>query len=727
MAGRNKKVIETGRKSAGKQDSKASTAVTQSTFSSPSEQDEAKTEHNAREFKIRSVEVEKAHEAEPAEEIAEHLNHSALAGDIEEQLEKAGCLDLLAIDVMSIELGRELLLDPQDGAKLKKQCDTVRRHIESEMGIIVPEVMFRNNCRLKSNAYSIYIREIEAARGELIAGSILAIGPEEKLMRLPGEVNTHRKNGLPGKWISESIRSKAERLGCLIIEPAGIIASHLGDVCRRHASEFLGYQEVHALLERCRKKHPEAVKRVCPALLPIRTIRKILQNLVRESVSVSNLVTILEALAINAGETQNVEKLTEYARTALSKEICRDHMDSRGEIYAITLDQDTENNLSSMLIEENGETFIDGDNDEVRAFLCALGEKAAICSKNMSLPIIVCSPALRPALWKLALKSHPDIVVLSRGEIASGVKVIDWLEKEEDTDDSPESGIQLGKWPASYREVIEWLKKEEEKETLVAVVFDIRLEKWLASFVIYDGGKYDIKLDEYACEIIISAIEKGIGAIEGSAGSIPILLSSIMYYVISSSEGGGRLRGKLQERFPTLRFSFRDELSSFKTLYRNLINISVNEEMLGYHQKPTAQLDEWLTRIVDKKAVIALTTDIKLEKWLASFVFYNGERYDIKFDEEAEETLIRAIEKGFDMIESREDSIPIFTSTILYFIIYSSEGGVKLNKKIQERFPRVFFSFRDGHSFFNTFISSIGRICIDAKPPLLEPDSTASS
>ncbi|MGV8120471.1 MAG: FHIPEP family type III secretion protein [Candidatus Xenobiia bacterium LiM19] len=690
MAGRKKKVIAAGCKSAGK----------------------------------------KAHENEPAAEIAEYLSSYALAEDVEEQQEKAKCLALLAIDTMSIELGIELkfLLDPEYGANLKKQCDTVRRHIESETGIAMPEVMFRDNYRLKPDAYSIKIREIEAAQGELIGGHMLAIGPKEKLIRLPAEVTTHRQYGAPGKWITKELSSRAERLGCVIIDPENIIAGHLGDVCRSHAAEFLGYQEVHALLERCRKKHPEAVKRVYPTLLPLCTIRKILQGLVRESVSIRALAAILNTLARYAGKTQNVEKLTEYARTALSRDICSEYANSRGEIYAIVLDQDTENTLSSLQREEDGETFIDENTDEVRSIMTSLGEKAAICSNKMSLPIIVCSPAIRPALWKLGAKSHPGIVVLSRDEIAPDTTVIEWLvEKEDLAAGAPASDVRLEKWPAASTEVIEWLKKEEEKETLAAVVFDIRLEKWLASFVVYDGEKYDIKLGEYACEILIKAIAEGIEALEGSVGSIPIFLSSIMYYVINSSEGGSRLRGTLQERFPTLRLSYRDERSSFKTLYRNVINISVNEEMLGYHPKPTAQLDEWLTQIEDKKAVIALTTDIQLEKWLASFVFYNGVRYDIRLDAEAEETFINAIEKGIDMIESEEDSIPIFTSSILYYIIYGSEGGFKLNKKIQERFPRVFFSYRDGHSFFNTFISSMGKLSIDTEPSVHKPDAAASS
>ena len=678
------------------------------------------------------VEGEKTQEDEHVADIPEYLNLSALTEDTEEQQEKIKCFDLLSIDAISIEVGRGLLplLKPKEGAELKKQCSSILRHIELELGIVMPGVRFRDSCHLKPGAYVIKIREIEAAEGAVMPGCFLAMGPKERLMRFPGEITTNHNDDLPGKWIANNLRSRAERLGCTLIDPVNVIAGHLGDVCRSHAAEFLGFQEVHILLEKCRKKHPEAVDRVYPALLPLRKIRKILQSLVRESVSIRDLATILEALAMNAGDTQNVEKLTEHVRTALSRESCREYMNSRGEIYAIVLEPEMEKTLTSLLREEDRETFVDEDTDEARSILSLLGEKVALCVEKGALPVIVCEPSVRPALWKLLVKLHSGIVILSRSEIAPDTKVIDWLKnvKEEVTTGGPASGIRLEKWPASFTEVIEWLKKEEEKETLIALVFDIRLEKWLASFVFYDGERYDIKLDEYACEILINAIEKGIGELESSAGSIPIFLSSILYYIINSSEGGSKLDEKLQERFPTLRLSYRDERSLFKTLYRNVRKISFNGEMQGYSQKQTVQLDKRMTGIEDKKAVVALTMDIKLEKWLASFVFYNGVRYDIKLDENAEETFIKAIGKGIDMIESPEDSIPIFISSILYYIFNSSEGGSKLNKKIQERFPRIFISYRDGHSLFKTYRSSMGKISLDAEPPGKHPgDLTASS
>jgi flagellar biosynthesis component FlhA len=484
---------------------------------------------------------------EHSEESAENPIAAALAEDTAVRQEEMKCFDLLTVDAISIELGRGLMsfIDPEKGAELTKRCGSVMRHFTLESGIVMPSIRYRDNFQLKPNWYIIKIRGSEAVEGAVMVNCFFAMGPKERLMRLPGWISEQFNGCLPGKWIEKSLRSRAERSGCVLTDPVSVIASHLGDVCRRHASEFLGYQEVHALLERYRKKHPEAVSRVYPALLPLRIIRKILQNLVRESISVSNLVTILEALAVNAGETQNVEKLTEYSRTALSKEICRDHMDSRGEIYAITLDQDTENNLSSMLIEENGETFIDGDNDEAQAFLRALGEKVAICSKNLSLSIIVCSPALRPALWKFTVKSHPEIVVLSRGEIAHDVKVIDWQ------------------------------NRKDMEMTVGGLILDKKLEKWFASFIIDKGEEYDIKLDKASEKIFIKAIEKVIKKLESPVDALLVFFSEKVYKAVRGSRMGDILEKKLHKRFPKLHFWRIDQ--HMLELCRKLITVTIDE------------------------------------------------------------------------------------------------------------------------------------------------------
>ncbi len=580
MAGRKKKTTEASRESVIKQDSDAIGLIYQSPFPAFLERAGEKILQRLEEPETIIREGDRTDIEELASEINENLIPFALAEETEDRNEKMRCIDLLTVDPINIEVGRGLLslVDPKEGAKLMKQCSSVRRHIALELGIVMPVVRFRYNLQLKLISYIIKIRELEVAEGEVMPSHLLAMGPKEKLMRLPGEITAHHNDAMPGKWIAKNLRSKAERLGCMITNPVSIIAGHLGDVCRSHATGFLGFQEVHTLLEKCRKSDPEAVDKVYPAFLPLRKIRKILQNLLRESVSIRNLITILEALAKHARNTQNVETLTEYARTALSRAICKEYMNNEGVIYAVVLEPEMENTLSSLLRKEDGETFIDGDTDEARSIMSKLGEKAALSREKGLLPIIICEPSIRPALWKLAARTHPDIVVLSRSEIAPDTKVIDWVNKEEEkvTVDEP--------CPPTSGDGSAGLDKEEEKETVDALTLDIKLEKWLASFITYNGYKYDMRLDEDTEEILIKAIERGIGKLKSSEDSTAILCSSIIYAVIRSSVWGSTLEGKLKARFPKLHFWNRDEQWWFKTIYHIVGKISLDEEPPENHQ-----------------------------------------------------------------------------------------------------------------------------------------------
>jgi flagellar biosynthesis protein FlhA len=241
-------------------------------------------------------------------------------------------IQLMPVDTVSIEVGRGLmpLVDPKQGCRLIDRCASIRHHLALELGILMPGIRFRDNLQLKPTAYVLKLKEIEVATGEVILNHFLAIAPIKRLMRLPGELTTDPTYGMPGKWILKNLRGKAERLGCMIFDPVSVIATQLTDVLRSRAAELLGLQEVHVLLEKFRKTHPAVVSEVYPSLLPLRTIRHIVQNLVRERVSVRDLATILETLADHAEGTQNVEALTEYVRRGLSRVICREYMNNEG-------------------------------------------------------------------------------------------------------------------------------------------------------------------------------------------------------------------------------------------------------------------------------------------------------------------------------------------------------------------------------------------------------------
>jgi flagellar biosynthesis protein FlhA len=334
-------------------------------------------------------------------------------------------VQLMQVDIISLEVGRGLLslVDPNQGAKLLERVTSIRRHIAMEMGIVVPGVRFKDNLQLRPNAYVIKIKEIEMATGEVMVNQFLAIGPEDKLRNLRGTKTVDPTYGLPAVWISPEQRGDAERLGCMIFDPVSVIASQLTEVIRSNASDLLGRQEIQALLDTVKKTHPAVVKELIPDVMQLGEVQKILQNLVRERVSIRDLVTILETVADNVHVTKDVEILTECVRVALSRVICRDYMNNEGVINVITLDPQVEQLIAGSIQRSDMGSFLALDPNIGQEILTRIGDEVNKLQDQGLQPIILVAPQIRPALKKLTERSFPGLVVLSWNEIAPRVNV----------------------------------------------------------------------------------------------------------------------------------------------------------------------------------------------------------------------------------------------------------------------------------------------------------------
>jgi len=334
-------------------------------------------------------------------------------------------VQLMQVDPISLEVGRGLLslVDPNQGAKLLERVTSIRRHIALEMGIVVPGVRFKDNLQLKPNAYLIKIKEIEMATGEVMVNQFLAIGPEDKLRNLRGTKTVDPTYGLPGVWISPEQRGDAERLGCMIFDPVSVIATQLTEVIRSNASDLLGRQEVQALIDTIKKTHPAVVKELIPDTMNLGEVQKILQNLVRERVSVRDLVTILETIADNVHITKDVEILTECVRVALSRVICKDYMNNEGVINVITLDPQVEQLIAGSIQRSEVGSFLALDPNLGQEILTKVGDQINALQEQGLQPIILVAPQIRPAFKKLTERSFPNLVVLSWNEIAPKVNV----------------------------------------------------------------------------------------------------------------------------------------------------------------------------------------------------------------------------------------------------------------------------------------------------------------
>ncbi len=334
-------------------------------------------------------------------------------------------VQLMQVDPISLEVGRGLLslVDPNQGAKLLERVTSIRRHIALELGIVVPGVRFRDNLQLKPNGYVIKIKEMEVASGEVVVNQFLAIGPEEKLKNLRGTKTVDPTYGMPGVWISPEQRGDAERLGCMIFDPVSVIATQMTEVIRTYGGDLIGRQEVQALIDTVKKTHPAVVKELVPDQMSYGEIEKVLQNLVKERVSIRDLVTVLETLADNVTMSKDPEVLTECVRVALSRVICKEYVNNEGIINVITLDPQIEQIISQSIQRTEMGSFLALDPNMGQNVLSSVGKEVAKLQEKGLQPIVLCAPQIRPALKKLTDRSFPTLVVLSWNEIAPKVNV----------------------------------------------------------------------------------------------------------------------------------------------------------------------------------------------------------------------------------------------------------------------------------------------------------------
>ncbi len=339
--------------------------------------------------------------------------------------EPPNVIGLMKVEMVGLEVGRGLigLVDPREGAKLLERVTSIRRHLAVELGIVVPGVRFRDNLQLRPNSYVVKLKENELAQGEVQVNQFLAIGPEAKLANLRGIKTVDPTYGMPAVWISPEMRGDAERAGCMIFDPVSVVATHLTELLRGCAAELLGRQEVRALVDSVKKTHPEVVKELIPDGLSLGQVQKVLQNLVRERVSIRDLVTILETLADNIGMSRDPETLTEFCRVALCRTICKEYQNKEGTLNVLTLEPTLEQTVQTAISRTEQGTFFNIDPNVGQEILQAISRQVEELQEKGVQPILLTSPVVRSSVRKLVERSFPNLVILSWNEIAPGVNV----------------------------------------------------------------------------------------------------------------------------------------------------------------------------------------------------------------------------------------------------------------------------------------------------------------
>ena len=338
--------------------------------------------------------------------------------EVEEIRKPENVVSLLQVDPIELEFGYGIipLADINQGGDLLDRVVMIRRQLALELGMIVPIIRLRDNIQLAPNQYQIKIKGVEVASGELMLENYMAMNPGLVEEELDGIKTTEPAFGLPAIWITESQRDKAEMLGYTVVDSPSIIATHLTEIIKKHAHELIGRQEVQTLIDNTKQSYPVIVEELIPKLMTIGEVQKVLANLIKEGVSIRDMVTILETLADYSPITHDTDMLTEYVRQAMGRAISKKFF-MGGKNSVITLDPKLEQMILDSLHKSEAGSYISLDPNITNSILGNLSKQIQKLIKLGQQPIVLASPVVRLYFKKMAEQAAPGIIVLSYNEL----------------------------------------------------------------------------------------------------------------------------------------------------------------------------------------------------------------------------------------------------------------------------------------------------------------------
>jgi flagellar biosynthesis protein FlhA len=343
--------------------------------------------------------------------------------EVEEIRKPENVVSLLQVDPIELEFGYGIipLADANQGGDLLDRVVLIRRQLALELGMIVPVIRLRDNIQIGSNEYIIKIKGSEVARGELLFDYLMAMNSGDAEDELEGIKTTEPAFGLPAMWIQENQRDRAEMLGYTVVDSPSIIATHLTEVIKRHSYELLGRQEVQTLVDNIKQSYPAIVEELVPKLMSIGEIQKVLANLLKESVSIRDMVTIMETLADYSPMTHDIDMLTEYVRQALGRSISQKFF--VGDSNVITIDPKVEQMIMDAVQKTEFGSFLALDPSVSNSIVNNLTKNIQRLVQLGNQPIVLASPIVRIYIKKLTENVIPGLVVLSYNEIDPSIEV----------------------------------------------------------------------------------------------------------------------------------------------------------------------------------------------------------------------------------------------------------------------------------------------------------------
>jgi flagellar biosynthesis protein FlhA len=327
-------------------------------------------------------------------------------------------VSLLQVDPIELEFGYGIipLADVSQGGDLLDRVVMIRRQIALELGTIVPIIRLRDNIQLNPNQYIIKIKGTQIAEGEILFDHYMAMNPGYVEEEIDGIETIEPAFRLPALWITEGQRERAETLGYTVVDPPSIIATHLTEIVKEHLHELLTRQDVKVLINNVSENHPTLVEELVPKLLSVGEIQKVLMNMLKEGISIRDLVTVFEILADNASTSRDPDLLTEYVRQALKRSISAKFFDGDTN-QVITLDPTIEQLIMDHVKQSEQGTYLTLDPESMEKVLNATGSEAEKLVASGRVPIILTSPIVRIYYKRMIEERYPDIIVISYSEL----------------------------------------------------------------------------------------------------------------------------------------------------------------------------------------------------------------------------------------------------------------------------------------------------------------------
>ena len=329
----------------------------------------------------------------------------------------------VGVEPLSVEVGYALvsLVDEKQGGTLLSRVRAIRRQIGLETGMLVPPVRVADNLQLSPRGYALLVKGVEVVRGELYADRLLAINPGTVSKTIDGVATKEPAFGLAATWIGQDLRDQATAAGYTVVDATTALSTHLSETIRSFLPDLLSRQQTKEMVDRLAQTAPKLVEELVPKVISVGEVQRVLRQLLRERVPVRDLASILESMADASSVTKDADAIVEAVRASLGRAICRPYQNEKGELPVIGVLPVLEERLLASIVRTEHGSVLALDPQQAQSLASRI---ARAIDQAMAQPVLLCSPALRPHLWRLFARVLPHLGVLSHNEVPAHVPIV---------------------------------------------------------------------------------------------------------------------------------------------------------------------------------------------------------------------------------------------------------------------------------------------------------------